>query len=225
MTRQEFIQLIAPIAVKLRLEGSPIFPSVRIAQAILETGGNVNAWNNLVGYKVGSGQITPYWDGSHVTASTWEVIDGTRLDHVPGDFRAYSSIENGFRDQDLLFQNTRYAPVRAAATPEEQAQALQSSGYATDPDYAGKIISIIQSSNLKQYDEEVTRMLEELQAQIAALQTRVTAIEGLESMKTVPAWAQDAVNAAVAAKLIDTPTGGSYDFYRLLTVLHRKGII
>lgn len=58
VTRQAFIELIAPIAVKLRLDNSPIFPSVRIAQAILETGGNVNAWNNLVGYKVGSGVYT-----------------------------------------------------------------------------------------------------------------------------------------------------------------------
>lgn len=51
-TRQEFIEMIAPIAVKLRVENSPIYPSVRIAQAIQETGGNLNAWNNLVGYKV-----------------------------------------------------------------------------------------------------------------------------------------------------------------------------
>jgi hypothetical protein len=34
-TRQEFIELVAPIAVKLCLENSPIFPSVRIVQAIL----------------------------------------------------------------------------------------------------------------------------------------------------------------------------------------------
>ncbi|GIP32842.1 hypothetical protein [Paenibacillus sp. J2TS4] len=37
MTREEFILRIAPIAVQLKTEGSPIFPSVRIAQAILET--------------------------------------------------------------------------------------------------------------------------------------------------------------------------------------------
>lgn len=54
-TRQGFIEMITPIAVKLRLENSPIYHSVRIAQAIQETGGNLNAWNNLVGYKVGNG--------------------------------------------------------------------------------------------------------------------------------------------------------------------------
>jgi hypothetical protein len=33
------------------------------------------------------------------------------------------------------------------------------------------------------------------------------------------------VKAAVAAGIIDTPEGGSYDFYRILTLLHRKGTI
>lgn len=63
MTRQEFIDIVAPVAIELRVEGSPIFPSVRVAQAILETGGKIPEWNNLVGYKVSTGELTPYWDG------------------------------------------------------------------------------------------------------------------------------------------------------------------
>ncbi|WP_246294027.1 glycoside hydrolase family 73 protein [Paenibacillus planticolens] len=224
-TRQAFIELVVPIAVKLRLENSPIFPSVRIAQAILETGGTVNAWNNLVGYKVGNGVLTPYWQGDRVSALTWEIINGTRYDNVPSDFRAYPTIVAGFRDQDLLFQSSRYVTVRNAKSPGEQTQALQNSGYATDTAYASKLNSLIQSNGLTRYDEEVIKMLEQLQAQIAALQTRVSALEGQASLKEVPAWAKGAVDAAVKAGLIDTPNDGSYDFYRLLTVLHRKGLI
>jgi spore germination cell wall hydrolase CwlJ-like protein len=41
----------------------------------------------------------------------------------------------------------------------------------------------------------------------------------------VPDWAREAVDAAVAAGIVDTPEGGSYDFYRMLTVLFRKGLI
>lgn len=225
VTRQEFIELVAPIAVKLRLENSPIYPSVRIAQAILETGGRVNAWNNLVGYKVGSGALTPYWQGDRVSALTWEVVGGTRYDNIPSDFRAYPTIEAGFRDQDLLFQSSRYVRVRNAKNPAEQTQALQVSGYATDPAYASKLNNLIQTNGLTRYDEEVIRMLEQLQAQIAALQTRVSELEDQAALKEVPAWAKAAVDAAVKAGLIDTPNGGSYDFYRLLTVLHRKGIV
>ncbi|MNO08104.1 hypothetical protein D3C81_2305940 [compost metagenome] len=42
---------------------------------------------------------------------------------------------------------------------------------------------------------------------------------------SIPAWAEPAVQAAVAAGLLDTPSGGSYDFYRLLTVLNRAGLL
>jgi lysozyme len=41
----------------------------------------------------------------------------------------------------------------------------------------------------------------------------------------VPEWAKEAVNAAVAAGIVDTPDGGSYDFYRVLTVMYRAGVI
>jgi flagellum-specific peptidoglycan hydrolase FlgJ len=167
-TRQEFIEMIAPIAVKLRLENSPIYPSVRIAQAIHETGGNLNAWNNLVGYKVGNGVLTPYWQGDRVSTTTWEVIGGIRYDNVPGDFRAYPTLEAGFRVQDLLFGSPRYANVRIARSPGEQVKALQSSGYATDLSYASKLNTIIQTYGLTHFDEEVVRMLEKLQEQIVA---------------------------------------------------------
>ncbi|MCD1259784.1 glucosaminidase domain-containing protein [Paenibacillus athensensis] len=225
MTKDEFIGLIAPIAVKLRLEGSPLFASVRVAQALLETGGTVNPWNNLVGYKAGSGQPTAYWSGKRVSASTWEVVQGQTYSDVRGEFRAYDSIEDGFRDQDLLFQSARYAKVRSSATPGEQTQALLAAGYATDPAYAAKLDAVIRNYGLQRYDEEVDSMLEELKAEIASLRAKVTALQHLASLDTVPDWAVDAVQAATAAGLIDTPAGGSYDFYRLLTVLHRKGIV
>jgi flagellar protein FlgJ len=224
-TRQEFIEMIAPIAVKLRIENSPIYASIRIAQAIQETGGNLNKWNNLVGYKVGNGVLTPFWQGDRVSTTTREVIEGTSYDNVPGDFRAYSTIEAGFRDQDLLFGSPRYASVRSARSPGEQAKALQSSGYATDPSYASKLNIIIQTYGLTHYDEEVARMLEKLQEQIVELQNRVSSLEEQAAMEVVPQWAKAAVDAAVQASLIDIPEKGSYDFYRLLTVLHRKGII
>lgn len=41
----------------------------------------------------------------------------------------------------------------------------------------------------------------------------------------VPAWAEPAVSTAVTAGLLDTPAGGSLDFYRVLTVLHRAGLL
>jgi len=154
MTRDKFIAVVAPIAVKLRREGSPIFPSVRIAQTILETGCMLHSWNNLVGYKVGSGQLTPFWRGRSVSTKTWEVYDGVRVDGVHANWRAYDSIADCFRDQDILFQNNRYERVNAAKSSTEQTEMLSKCGYATDPAYASKLQTLIHIYDLKKYDEE-----------------------------------------------------------------------
>lgn len=62
------------------------------------------------------------------------------------------------------------------------------------------------------------------QAAFEALEKKVTDLEEKASM-TMPTWAKDAVVAAKAAGIIDTADGGSYDFYRILTIMHRKGLI
>ena len=229
----DFIAAVAPVAVQLRLEGSPIFASLRIAQAAHETGWNIHSWNNLVGLKVGSGKPNQYWDGSSVRTGTWEVINGYRVD-TTANWRAYRSIEDCFRDQDLLFQSSRYARVRAAKMPDEQADMLQACGYATDPQYAAKLKNIIFMYDLKRYDiqaEVEKRMIEELKSrveQLAAenkqLKQRIERLEKRASMP-VPEWAKEAIEAAVKAKLINAPDSGGYDFYRILTVMHRKGLI
>jgi flagellar protein FlgJ len=152
MIRQEFIDLIAPVAMKLRAEGSPIFPSVRIAQAMLETGCVIHSWNNLVGYKVGSGITNAYWNGRSVSAKTWEVYEGVRYDNVTANWRAYDTIEDCFRDQDLLFLWSRYDRVRTAQSPQEQTAMLQACGYATDPAYPLKLNSFISGFELSKYD-------------------------------------------------------------------------
>lgn len=154
MNRLDFIAVIAPIAVQLRREGSPLLPSVRIAQTMLETGCVLHSWNNLVGYKVGSGQPNAFWKGRSVSTQTWEVYDGVRVDGVQANWRAYDAIEDCYKDQDLLFHWSRYDRVRAATCPQEQTAALYQCGYATDPAYALKLNSFIAGFELEQYDKE-----------------------------------------------------------------------
>jgi flagellar protein FlgJ len=55
----------------------------------------------------------------------------------------------------LLTRNPRYAAVTQAATAEQGAQALQSAGYATDPNYARKLTGMIQQ--LKSMGEKVSK--------------------------------------------------------------------
>jgi len=183
MSASAFIAQIAPIAVQLRIEGSPIFPSVRIAQSGLETGWKIPAWNNLGGYKVGSGKLTPYWRGKIVNKGTWEVYDGKRVD-VTAAFRAYDSVEDFFRDQDLLFGASRYARVRSARTPEEQADMLQVCGYATDPAYSSKLVGIIRTYGLKLYDEEAKAHMQ----MIEELKNRIEQLENQQQRIPAPSW-------------------------------------
>jgi flagellar protein FlgJ len=156
MNRSDFIATVAPHAIRARKEGSPLLPSVRIAQNILETGCNLNQYNNLGGFKVGGGTPNEFWKGKTYTTPTWEVVGGRRIT-TTAVWRAYDSIYDFYRDQDRLFQAIRYARVRSAKTSEEQTDALHLCGYATDPDYAKKLNAIIQSEGLKEYDAEMKK--------------------------------------------------------------------
>jgi peptidoglycan L-alanyl-D-glutamate endopeptidase CwlK len=60
---------------------------------------------------------------------------------------------------------------------------------------------------------------------IAKVLSRVDKLEGKANLTEIPAWANDAVQAAFDSGLIDTPTGGSLDFYRVITVLARAGLL
>jgi hypothetical protein len=247
--RLRFIQTVAPLAMRVRIEGGSLFPSVLLAQTILETGGVIHDWNNIVGYKVGSGQHTPYWSGRSVNTRTREVIDGVNRPNERADWRAYDTILDCLKDQALLFLNNRgrYQAVIDSATPEEQARALYECGYATDapaeidgdPAYYEKIQAIIRSGGLSAYDQEAAEgmeLLNQLQEQVNDLQRKngelraeVQVLRVTQSMD-VPAWAAEAVGVAVNRKdsegnpLIDTPNGGSLDFYRILTVMHRANL-
>ncbi|WP_088833930.1 glycoside hydrolase family 73 protein [Paenibacillus tyrfis] len=199
MTREQFIAAVAPVAVELKREGSPIFPSVRIAQALLETGGRIHEWNNLIGYKVGSGQPNEFWKGKSVSTKTWEVYDGVRVDGVQAHWRAYDCLEDCFRDQDLLFQWSRYDRVRSAKSPQEQVEMLLVCGYATDPDYSKKLNNLIANYSLEQYDKEAAEAM--LDAGVAN-----TIIDTWMS----PAWKESEVKRCEAEQQGDTNAASAH---------------
>lgn len=213
MKPTDFIARIAPIAVNLRLDGSFIFPSLRIAQAAHETGWTIHPWNNIVGYKVGSLGTTAYWDGRSVYTKTWEVYDGIRHDNVSANWRVYDSVEDCFRDQDILFKFKRYDRVRSAQSPYQQAEMLQASGYATDPKYAAKLIKIIDDYGLKKYDEEVLLVLENIEK----LERRVKELENQTKKLTAPIWFVKEFGSADLGGIINNPVGTD-EFWRGLAI-------
>jgi flagellar protein FlgJ len=152
LPKAAFFAQLVPTVIRVWREGSPLLPSVRLAQNWLETGGRIHDWFNLGGYKVGSGVPNAYWKGRTVNTATWEVYAGKTI-NTAANWRAYDSIYDFYKDQDLLFGISRYARVRAAKTPEAQTSALYACGYATDPNYASKLMTIIKTNNLTIHDK------------------------------------------------------------------------
>ena len=134
--------------------GNSLLPSVIMAQAALETGWGASVvGNNMFGIKA-NGAFSPYWKGNAVNANTQEVINGSTGTYNLA-FRQYASVQDSISDHTyFLIQNPRYKAVFAASTPEAQCQALQAAGYATDPAYANKLISIITKYGLKDLDKK-----------------------------------------------------------------------
>lgn len=95
--------------------------------------------HNLFGIKATGG-----WKGPVTEVTTTEYIDGVAR-KVKEKFRVYGSYAEAFTDYArLLTENPRYANVVNNATDVKSfAQGLQSAGYATDPNYANKIMQIV----------------------------------------------------------------------------------
>lgn len=64
-----------------------------------------------------------------------------------------------------------------------------------------------------------------LEERLEAVESRLGALEEREMLADIPGWAAVSVAKAVAQGLIDTPSGGSYDFYRFVVILDRKGLL
>ncbi len=99
---------------------------------------NGRSSHNVFGIKAGPG-----WKGDVVHATTTEYENGVAR-KVKEPFRAYGSYEEAFADYAKLVGNSkRYAQVADAPTAEMAARRIQKAGYATDPAYADKLISIM----------------------------------------------------------------------------------
>ncbi|EJL42490.1 muramidase (flagellum-specific) [Brevibacillus sp. CF112] len=152
MTPKDFIQLIAPDAIKLCQE-SGIFASLTIAQACLETGYGKHRPRDK---KTGRDSFNLFgvkWtgEGDYVTCQTWEVVAG-RKQYIDAKFRAYPSLFESLKDHQKVLQLPRYKRVREAKTAEEAVMLLHPCGYATDPEYGIKLRAIIRGYSLTQYD-------------------------------------------------------------------------
>lgn len=145
--QQSFIDKMRPHAEQAsRTTGIPAH--LIMGQAALESGwgkreirmADGSDSHNLFGIKAGK-----EWNGKVAEVTTTEYHNGTASKQVER-FRAYDSYTEGFQDYvKLLSDNPRYAGVLDQGDSKAFAQALQQAGYATDPRYADKLVSVIGS--------------------------------------------------------------------------------
>ena len=128
-------------------------PKGILAQAILETGWGKHvaktrdgkSANNLFGIK-----NSKAWQGPSVVAQTREKM-GIELKTVKQEFRVYPSQEQSIQDYaQLLKSSPRYEKVlQSGGDLKKFIQAIDESGYATDPDYGRKLMQIINGTTFK----------------------------------------------------------------------------
>lgn len=151
----DFISGLLPYAQKAA-EKLNVDPRVLIAQAALETGWGKFIMHdesgkpgfNLFGIKAGKN-----WSGDSIKINTLEV-ENQQFKKVNASFRKYEGFSESFDDYvSFLKQNPRYQKaIESADNANEYVKQLQASGYATDPNYANKIMKIFEYSDLQKVD-------------------------------------------------------------------------
>lgn len=150
----EFIKAIKQGAIEAYKQYG-ILPSVKIAQAALESSwGQNHIQYNLFGIK-----WTEKCGYDKIERITTEYINGKRQT-VKAYFRGYKNFDESILDHSVLLNKPRYAKVKAAKNYIEACNELQAAGYATDPHYAEKLISIIEIYKLYEIDEEARNFKE-----------------------------------------------------------------
>ncbi len=146
------------LPAKLASQQSGVPHHLILAQAALESGWGqrqIRRENGEPSFNIFGVKASGSWKGPTTEITTTEYENG-EAKKVKARFRVYSSYLEALSDYvGLISRNPRYAAVTAAATAEQGAQALQNAGYATDPNYARKLTSMIQQ--LKSMSEKVSK--------------------------------------------------------------------
>ncbi len=138
----------------------------------------------------------------------WQYSDSGRVDGIQGpvDLNVYAGTE---------------AELRQAFAGEEGDEPMTAEEKAAFKALQQQVAALENSKDvLKQTLNEQTAYIKKVDQQVADLEAR--------QAMPVPAWAKEAVAAAVAfnpsSPIVDAKQPSSYDFYRLLVVLNRLGV-
>lgn len=148
---KEFVESLYPQAIEAAQKLN-IDPKALIAQAAVETGwgkhvihqSSGTSSHNLFGIKADA-----RWDGEKAVVDTLEYVN-QMPERQRAAFRSYDNFASSLNDYaDFVQSNPRYEQaLQKTQSPNEYFSALQQAGYATDPSYANKVMSVYKGSLL-----------------------------------------------------------------------------
>lgn len=148
----DYIQQYKDIAIaEMKRAGIPA--SIKLAQGLVESGAGKSTLsreaNNHFGIKCNGG-----WEGATFYREDDDYKDGKLIKSC---FRKFnSSHESYMAHSDFLTSQKRYRSLFSLAIQDYRswAKGLKKAGYATDKQYANKLINVIEKYQLYQYDDE-----------------------------------------------------------------------
>lgn len=155
---EEFIRKNAADVIR-SVQQTSLFPSVKMAQMIIESSGKDEHGKFGIGKGAAARKAKNYfgikadrnWRGNKIALSTPR--DGKPVSY----FRVYNTPLDSLKDHThFLIVNARYKNygVFASKTPEQQAEALQRAGYSESPNYSKALIGLIRAYQLKELDKK-----------------------------------------------------------------------
>lgn len=146
---KNFIDKIAPLAVQVCDERG--YGNAQawtcVCQAALESGygtsGVMMKANAILGVKADAGWVqAAKYGGKVYSARTQECYDGRTYTNITDTFRAYGSLLDSVRDYFDLAEYKRYNSCLTMSTVKDCVTEIWRGGYATDPNYVQKVVSI-----------------------------------------------------------------------------------
>ena len=148
MTKEEFLQH-ARAAALIASATSGLPAGIAVAQAILESNWGQSQLardaHNYFGIKA-------HAEHRRVSYPTFEVVNGRTI-RLTAEFARYNSMEECFADRDQIIRRaTCYAGAREAKDDPEQFARELAKHWATDTNYAEKLLSVYHSNGLQTLD-------------------------------------------------------------------------
>lgn len=154
MTKQQFIDQIAPLVQKYAPKYSICVCSPVIAQALLESAAGtselaVNA-NNYFGLKYTANRC-PTANGYYVKEGSEQNPDGSYKTSVM-KWMKFPNMDAGVQGYFDFLNTSRYFNLKGITSPEDYLNKIKADGYATSLKYVDNLLKVIKDNNLLRFD-------------------------------------------------------------------------